>query len=596
MHGINKVLCLHLFLIGCLNFISAQSVISTQEQFDELITRINQGESVDVRLKKGTYILSKPINATNNVRLKGKKANIIGANNHYNINDTISSTGTHYIYKKVSEIAPFSLFVDDADNIIPVSECVDPVTKVNITADSIVGKYESKNGINIKIPIADNLEYLGNKTFYHTYGYFDCGWSRICININHSDNQYFYCTTLDNTNVPDFNYDKKIYRKDIRYVIYNADMHDDGIYYDNENIYIPKKWKYVACINNDNFSSSNPSMKFSTDVTLEGITFKNFNGILINSKENNICNLTGCIFLNTLGSTLSLNKNNSDIAITAHIKDCDFSNCSMLNGSIINLWTEKSQHNCITVENCILDRYKDYLCYYKNTSSTLAVRGDITIKNSTIKNTSRDQMFLHDGQIYVTGNTLYNTSEFRSQKERNLSNDWGIIYCNHLFRDNENAIANKGNTILIENNLLYGAWANANDARGIMIDDGRGDVTCRNNIILDTQMYSLDSRTVNNFIGTASIRNVFEGNIVDNAYRLQCGNAVPEKDIPISNHNICIGELKNKISGTKLDSKDIVISNDESITTIDGKVHCSKELFKNLNKHTILDKNFFCSY
>ena len=60
----------------------------------------------------------------------------------------------------------------------------------------------------------------------------------------------------------------------------------------------------------------------------------------------------------------------------------------------------------------------------------------------------------------------------------------------------KSALDNKIHHILLENNLIYGAYAYGRDARGIFIDDGRGDVTCNNNVILNTQSFSIDSRNV----------------------------------------------------------------------------------------------------
>ena len=80
--------------------------------------------------------------------------------------------------------------------------------------------------------------------------------------------------------------------------------------------------------------------------------------------------------------------------------------------------------------------------------------------------------------------------------------------------------------------MLYGAYSYVHDARGIFIDDVRGDVKCLDNIILNTQRYSIDSRNISTH-EASSVRNIYSGNIVTTKYRLEAGSAVEGYNTPV---------------------------------------------------------------
>ena len=122
------------------------------------------------------------------------------------------------------------------------------------------------------------------------------------------------------------------------------------------------------------------------------------------------------------------------------------------------------------------------------------------------------------------------------------------------------AILNKVHKVLNDGCISFGPYANSKDARGVMIDNGRGDVRCRGNVVLDCQCYSLDARDAKKLVSISSIRNVFEDNILGSRYRLQGGMGLMEKDKPVSKGNILLGEYNNKFNDNScIESTNIVI-------------------------------------
>lgn len=178
-------------------------------------------------------------------------------------------------------------------------------------------------------------------------------------------------------------------------------------------------------------------------------------------------------------------------------------------------------------------------------------------------------------------------------KDRNLSSDLGLVYVNHFTNDAGIAIGNTQNLVLLENNLMYGAYAYGNDARGIFIDDGRGDVTCRNNVVLDCQRYSIDSRDARSYVPTSSIRNRLENNCLGTPFRLAAGEGVPEKDRPTQYGNVMLTDGQNIITRTKCEPGQIdsrVVLDARAITKGD-KVAISRNAKKVIRRTGVYEKN-----
>ena len=126
---------------------------------------------------------------------------------------------------------------------------------------------------------------------------------------------------------------------------------------------------------------------------------------------------------------------------------------------MINISALNPNHSIVKVQGCKIKRYDDTLLMYKNCTGALKVSGDAVIEDCKIYNTPRCHLYINGGNVTARNNVLYNTSKFNSYIERNLSSDLGLIYVNHFTRNKQEAISNTTNIVLIENNLLYGAYA-----------------------------------------------------------------------------------------------------------------------------------------
>lgn len=558
--------------------------IFTQAQFDKSIDEINSGEKKELRLSPGTFILKSNIKAKSPLSIIGDNSSIVFNNISYSKDDSIGSTDFHYICNLTKPISHFSLFVNEEGEIVNVSETVNDQSLVNCINSKIIGEYTKKNGVGIKIPIADSLLYLKDKVNVDAYGYFDCAWSKVNFQINSISKGFFYCTTLNETNTRDFNYEIAKYKKDLRYVIFNLELKKDQIFYDHNKIYIPKSVNKIYCLDCTVFDKNEPTISTSSDIIIKGIHFKNFNGIAVDSKLNSKCLITNCRFSNTLGNALKINKKNGKNVNPAVISNCVFNYCSILNSNVILLQSDFSRGKCITVSDCYISRYPNNKVGYKNCSGAIYSSADAEIINNIIYNTPRCHIYLAKGNNIVKNNILYNTQDFNTHIQRNLSSDFGIIYCDHIFNYTKEAIFNDAHTILIEGNLIYGAHSFNNDGRGIMIDDGRGDVTCRNNLILDTDIFSIDSRDVTSFVSSSSVRNVIEGNYLGSNYRLASGKEVSEEDIAVINNNILFGVYNNIKTRVKIKKDDIVVPIQSNVICEDGKVIISKSDYRKLKK------------
>ena len=522
--------------------------ISTQKAFESIVRQINLGKEQNIILSSGTYFLNQPINAKNKLCITGNNATIMMKGETYSPLEAVRVTNSHYVYKLKSAILPYSLFVTRDHKIVDVSESVDNHSKVNVISEDIIGPVEQYIGMELKIPLAKNLSHLANRKMSNTYGYFDCGWSKIDFIVDRIDHSYIYCKSLNKTNVKDINYEKTHYRDRIRYVLYNAEMKFDEIFYDNDYLYVPNnvgEIRYIPCAL---YNKSKPSITCSSDVVLDGIHFSEFNGIRISATSNSKCIIQNCIFENTLGAVLTVKKKNTTDAEPVIIKDCRFMNCAIQKDLVISLSSDCIDHPCFFMDGCTLSRYPDAKVGYKNCNGVVKVNGDAIISNNTIYNTCRDHLFFSKGCSVARGNILYNTSEFNSHIHRNLSNDWGAIYCGHFTKDPHAAAQNKINILLLEGNYIHDIYGHVKDARGIMIDNGRGDVICRGNLILNTQSYTLDSRDARRTIVTSSIRNVFENNVLGGRYRMAGGIGLQHKDYPISSANVVMGEYQTVIN------------------------------------------------
>lgn len=557
--------------------------VISQEQFDAAVERINSGKETHIVLKKGTYLLRTSINATVPLSIKGKNATITCAT-QLTPKQIVRQTETHNIYKLNQQLSPFALFYDKTGKLLPISESVIDSVRVNYIDGEIEGPQEYKTGEKIKIPISSNLIHLKNKVFSCAYGYFDCGWRTVSFQLERSDNKYFYCTTLSDCPTKNYQYDREVYKKPIRYVVYNAELKENAIFFDSRNLYVPKGISVLYYLNNNDSDHLVPTINVSKDFKLDKVNFIGFGGVFVNSKKDNTCIIKNCTFQNSLGCAVKINKENGENAIKAIVTGCMFKQCSVYDSYIVHLTSTYYGPACVLMRHCVLSRYTDGNVIYKHSYQSVYVNGDVEIRGNVMYNTCRGHLTLNRGNIKISGNILYNTDSFNASPMRNSSNDWGLVYCNHIFDNTNNALSNKQHHILLENNLCYGAYAYGGDARGIFIDDGRGDVTCKNNVILKTQYYSIDSRNVK-LHDAASVRNKYEGNIVSSAYRLEAGPAVKDADRPVSSGNVMISSKDNKISNTDILEKDRRLDLDASSSCDGTRIRIKKDLYKMIKKH-----------
>ena len=581
-----------LFLISTHSLMEGKVLrVSSQAQFDAVVEQINKGEEVTIELKKGQYLLSKVVSAKAPLKIKGKNATIIGFNdlqtilidiynNLFEISTRVGEDDDFWFYKINEDITPYSLFFDEKGTILDVSESVEEGTMVNLALDGLFPESNMKAGTIIKIPIADNLNHLKNHVFSRAFGYFDCGWQTVNFLLEKSDKEYFYCKTLNNCRTGNYSYDKRSYKKPVRYVIYNAEKRADKIFYDNKYLYIPKNKEIVYQVKCSDYNRPESPFLVHSDLIIKGVSFCGIDGIEVHSPASTICVIESCKFLNSLGYGLRIIKEGGKDVRTASIKNCYFESCSLLSGTVLHLQSSCEGGNAIALTNSVICRYPNDIVGYKNVDGAVYADGNIALINNVVFNTCRDHLYFNRGHITAKGNLLYNTDKFNSYVNRNLSCDWGLIYCNHVFSDTEDALTNKTHQIIVHNNLLYGACSFRNDARGIYIDDGRGDVVCKDNVILDVDFLSMDSRNVS-LQNASSVRNVFEGNIVSTKYKLMGGPAVNGDDVPVIAGNIVLNpQSDNIVSNAKIEREDQNLNVDLVITKKEGKLILGNNLRK----------------
>ena len=139
--------------------------VTSKEQFDDVVERINNGEETHIVLKKGTYLLRTPINAIAPLSIKGKNA-IITCATQVIPTEIAHQTETHYIYKLDRPLSPFALFYDKKRTLLPISESVIDSVKVNYLEGEIEGPQDYKAGEKIKIPISNNLIVDGERFLF----------------------------------------------------------------------------------------------------------------------------------------------------------------------------------------------------------------------------------------------------------------------------------------------------------------------------------------------------------------------------------------------------------------------------------------------
>ena len=595
-HAIKLLFALFLFLLSSQRGASKNKInverIRDQVQFDKFVDEVNAGKEKYIELSKGSYMLKKAMFIKAPLIIKGKKAIITIANDTYTRNVAEKFTDTHYVCKLNNPLGTYSLFLDEYDNNLPVTESVNSHSLVNNTTLVEAKGGLKKNG-QIKILLNSDTKNLANKKFEMAYGYFDCGWEIVHFNAIWSDDRYLYCKILNTCQNQNPNYDQQVYHKPIRYVLYNTEINKGKIYYDKEYVYIPHNVSSVTCVNNSTFGDNPFSIVVKgSKFILTGVTFKNFDGIVIDVTNGSHILIDDCLFKNTLGYTLKIVDSKSNKPKILQVRNCSFYSCSLTTGSIIE-YIGNGGLGKLVLSDCKISRYPESRVKYKNCSPAIRIKGNADLVGNLVYNTCRTHFSFTEGLIKAINNICFNDDSFNSYELRSLSSDFGLMYCNHLFDNTWDALDNSSNKISLINNLLYGASAYGGDARGIFIDDGRGDVECINNIVINSQYYSIDSRNVK-LTEASSIRNRFEGNIVTSQYRLYAGSAVKGMDMPTTSKNVLLNVQKGIESNAIVVQDDVRQEIDTKCCCVNKKIYVSKKLY-NLIRQTN-DWNFFKSY
>lgn len=538
-------------------------VIKNQKDFDNwILNRDTDNIIIDSELP---LKVNNTINITKDTVIIGKKAVLEWDNTIYKLSDSISKNEKFYSCKLKENVEDFSALIIN-NKLLSFNESSDDNTKINLTSE----KVQKIDNISFKLKIPNNLLYLNNKEFINCFGWLDSWYFCTPFKVQRSDDKYFYCTLYNSIN--DSDWDNKLNgefgynNSPISFVLYNAEY--KNIQYNNENINISLNLPYVTVINNKNsnviFNVSNCKLK------LNSIVVKNASkGIFT---DNSCIEVNNCEFENILGNCIYCNSSINNNIIT----NCNFKNCSIIPNSRVISDAGYAKAGKLIIKNNIINRYKDNYCVYKSASPCI-IQGqqEFIVYNNTIINSVRDHIYVRQQNSEIYYNLIYNTESFNKYSLRNLSRDFGGIYVGYFAADNDTAL-NNTTTCYIHNNKILNIKGKG-DARGIFIDDGRGDVTCKYNIV-EGQAYSIDARDA--FITACSCRVKYIGNILLSPYRLIYKTDVLTGDnVPKAQDNICVFNNEDENSNVQSTNNyytDKIIKNDEYI-------YCSLDIKDKIN-------------
>ena len=506
--------------------------ITSQKDFDEWANKEDR-ESKVVIDSMLPLAVSDTIVLNGNVEIYGKNCTLTYKSDKYNLASAVSIDSTHYTCRLHGRIDCFSLF-RYKDRVLTPTESSDRGTLCNLTEKDAVYVTDTT----FKLPISDNLAHLSDKTYSNAFGWIDSWYFCTPFKVNRSDGEYFYCESF--SDIPQDVFANEVngerrYSSPLSYVLYN--MEESSVYYDDEYIHIPLSYEEISVIHFNGkplFSSNGFSLKLF-NVNVEDCC-------RLAEISNSYMHLDNCTFNHVLGTCIRL---------LSPVEDCVFERCSFRNCAISPsgrtcIWEEGGSKK-IRVGNCFLKKYDD-ICLYKNASGGVAAWGsELEVCNSTFINFCRDHVYVNRPNTVICNNRIFNTHEFNSRALRNLSRDFGGIYVNHFSFDADEIIGNTTRA-LIHHNIILNIMGKG-DARGIFIDDGRGDVVCECNII-DGQFFSIDARKAGN-TEVSSCRVQYRNNILLSPYRLEYGESLDSPDVPVLSDNICTfteDSLKSNVS------------------------------------------------
>lgn len=540
-------------------------VIKNQSDFD---TWVNKGDSredyVIIDSVTPLYVRNRII-FNKNTTIIGKNAELQGDIINYNLSSAKETNDKEYISTIKKEIPYFSAIVFK-DKLQSFVESCDSTIKANITNYDVVRIDATK----FKLRIANNLSHLKNKTFNNAYGHLDSWYYVQPFSVESSDNDYFYCTLLETSyDVIEkwnqaVNGEKSVYNSYVSYVLYNVENSD--IRYDETNIIIPLDKNNIDIILNNKLSIFKAQ---NSTLTIKNVTIKNCSRFV--ACNTGALNIENCKFENIINTAIEL----YNCSNNSYINKCVFEHCAITPLSYLIL--ENAGTGTLYFTNNYVNRYKDDICIYKS-ANTNVVCWNMNLVNNNNKyvNSCRDHVYINRANTDVGYNVIYNTNEFNNWYYRNLSRDFGGIYVNHFAYDTDVIINNTTKANIHHNKILQ--IIGKGDARGIFIDDGRGDVTCEYNIV-DGQMLSIDARKVTT-TEAYSCRVVYNNNILLSPYRLQYNESVLTDDnIPKATKNICSFDKAKIISNLKVDTNIFT----DAIHKNNINIECDRSLISNID-------------
>ena len=479
---------------NALNAMNGKTFVTTQEEFDNLLDSIDAGESVDAVLGAGEFIAKKKISVTNSLKLVGSDGTVIkGDNRIYHKCDGIAADNLSYAIdiSKERKITPFCLFVDGANNILPLSEyndgnpiiqnlkiykttalSADNISSSSTTYDLTTGSTAKDIGDSMDIVVnpnetynykyfllpADNIS-IEQSSLKNVFGFFEANWGTIPfqltgdienLTIDGVQHQYYIAQTLIYTiDSSSYSIDSNANRLyNIvgynQYVLINVPK-EGNLWYDKNYIHIPNGISSVEIVEGM-YSEYTTNWLFDSNLSdkffVSGITFNNFKNVFnfkdpgVRTATNNGFNITGCTFNNVLGYAIKAFLATTEISNkeTSYINGCKFYNCGYSHYTAVSIQSDLGCYETgikwAVIENCLFHNYTDDVCHYKN-SRNMQLRvyyADALIKGCEVINSPRCGISVSKrGVEHIIGNHIWNTKNFLANK-RNLQMDGGLLY------------------------------------------------------------------------------------------------------------------------------------------------------------------------
>lgn len=402
------------------NKISGKIFISTQEEFDSMIQSANNNSPIDAIIGAGEFVVKQKINVarTTPFRIQGSDGTIIKRNNKvYYKKDAVAETrdGKHYNYRvdiSSSPITPFTLFLNDKGDIIPISEAngdKEITRNLKFYKTTAIGRdisssstiYDLDKNSTTKeqgdsMGIVDDPESTYNYKYFlvpgdeisidfmdsggSVFGFLEANWTtiffkltgtKVNVTIDNILHDYFIAEVMRT----DMGSDNYIIDSDPNYLYKNAGYNqyilfnfpsETQIWYDSSFLYIPNGIGSVEVVDgvfsNDKSTNYFIQAQVKARYEISGIKFKNFTNCLRfnapsqNDATNDPVVITNCNFENILGFAINMKLGSTPNNLTKKeksiISGCTFINCAYTNFSSIYINGINTSDNGSNVTNC----------------------------------------------------------------------------------------------------------------------------------------------------------------------------------------------------------------------------------------------------